>query len=134
VKKLLNNQSEPLTGAIIGCALHVHRTLGPGLLESAYCECLAIELSDAGIPFAREVPLEISYRGKRVPVQYRLDLIVGGRVVVEVKSVDKVAPIHRAQLLSYLRLGGYRRGLLINFGSEVLRDGIHRIMNGWCDQ
>jgi GxxExxY protein len=129
--KWLNSGSDPTTDVIIGCALHVHRTLGPGLLESVYLECLAIELSEAGLPFRREVPLSMRYRGRDISVRYRLDLVAAESVVVEVKSVERLLPLHRAQLLTYLRLGEYSRGLLINFGVMRLKDGIQRVVNGW---
>jgi len=112
-------------------SLRVHTALGPGLLESAYSESLVVELSENGLEFEREVPLKVHYHGRALPVGYRLDLVVRRAVVVEVKSVDKLAPVHSAQLLSYLRLGGYDRGLLLNFGEFRLRDGIKRIVNGW---
>jgi GxxExxY protein len=131
VIKWLNSRSDPVTDAIIACALRVHRALGPGLLESAYAECLAIELSESGLSFQREVPLLVRYREQLVSVRYRLDLIVESSVVVEVKSLERLIPLHRAQLLTYLRLGDYSRGLLINFGALRLVDGIQRVVNGW---
>ena len=100
-------------------------------MESAYAECLAIELHEAGLPFQREVPLRMRYRGRDVPVHYKLDLVVAGSVVVEVKSVERLMPLHRAQLLTYLRLGNYSRGLLVNFGMVRLQQGIQRVVNGW---
>jgi len=127
----LNSSSDPVTDAIIGAALEVHRCLGPGLLESAYSECLAIEFAERGIPFRRQVPLELKYRGRPVPVSYRLDFLVAEQVVVEVKSVERLHFVFHAQLITYLRTGGYSRGLLLNFSEARLRDGIRRIVNGW---
>jgi GxxExxY protein len=115
-----------VTEAVIGAAIEVHRTLGPGLLESAYCEYLSRELSLRGISFEREKPLPLEYKGIRLQCGYRLDLLVAGSVVVEVKSVEVLAPIHEAQLLTYLRLGGWHVGLLINFNVAVLKQGIRR--------
>jgi len=119
------------THAIIGAAIEVLRKLGPGLLESAYCECLCRELLLRGIPFQRERPLPIVYKETKLECGYRLDLLVCGCVVVEIKSVEALAPIHDAQLLTYLRLGGWRVGLLINFNVAVLKDGIHRRILGY---
>jgi len=119
-----------LTREIIGAAIEVHRHLGPGLLESAYLQCLIRELSLKGIPFKREWPLPLEYKGIRLGYGYRLDLLVGDAVVVEIKSVDALAPIHDAQLLTYLKLGGWKIGLLINFNVEVLKTGIHRRVLG----
>lgn len=117
-----------LTGQIIGAAIEVHRTLGPGLLESAYEECLCRELNLRSIQFQRQLPLPISYKGVRLDCGYRLDLLVAGKVVIEIKAVDCLLPIHEAQLLSYLRLGGYSVGLLLNFKVPVLCDGIKRLV------
>jgi GxxExxY protein len=115
-----------LTEAIIGAAIEVHRALGPGLLESAYEECLAHELGLRGLPFERQVALPVTYKGVRLDAGYRLDLVVARSVVVELKAVQAIEPIHEAQLLSYLRLGGWKVGLLINFHVPVLKDGIRR--------
>jgi GxxExxY protein len=115
-----------LTRAIIGAAIEVHRSLGPGLLESAYQSCLCRELDVRGVSFERERPLPVEYKGIRLECGYRLDLLVGNAVVVEVKSVDALAPIHESQLLTYLRLGGWQLGLLINFKVQVLKHGIRR--------
>src|SRR6185436_4973287 len=111
-----------LTGEIIGAGIEVHRALGPGLLESAYQRCLCQELALRGIPFEREVPLPLEHRGVRLACGYRLDLLVAGEVVVEVKAMEAIAPIHEAQLLTYLRLGGWKIGLLMNFNVVVLRE------------
>lgn len=111
---------------IIGAAIEVHRGLGPGLLESAYQTCLAHEMSLRGVPFEHQRPLPIEYRGVRLDCGYRLDFVVAGSVVIEVKAVETVLPIHEAQLLSYLKLGGWRLGLIINFHAVVLKNGIRR--------
>jgi GxxExxY protein len=111
--------------------MEVHRSLGPGLLESAYHECLCRELMVRGIPYERERPLPLEYKGTRLECGYRLDLLVEGTVVVEVKSVEAIAPIHEAQLMTYLRLGGWRVGLLINFNVPVLKQGIRRKILGY---
>ena len=115
-----------LTREIIGAAIEVHRHLGPGLLESAYVRCLTRELFLREIPFKSEWPLPLEYKGVRAGCSYRLDLLVGDAVVVEIKSVEALTPIHDAQLLTYLKLGGWKVGLLINFNVEVLKTGIHR--------
>ena len=115
-----------ITREVIGAAIEVHRHLGPGLLESAYHECLARELIVRGVPFQRERPLPLEYKGIRLECGYRIDLLIAGLVVVEVKSIDGIAPVHEAQLLTYLRLGGWHVGLLINFNVVVLKNGICR--------
>lgn len=119
-----------ITKEIIGAAIAVHRALGPGLLESAYQECLYQELALRGVPFERQVPLPLEYRGISCECGYRLDLLVAGTVVVEIKSVEAIAPIHEAQLLTYLRLGAWRVELLMNFNVVVLKDGIRRKVLG----
>ncbi len=119
-----------ITEGVIGAAIAVHRALGPGLLESAYQECLCQELALRGIPFEREVPLPLEYKGIRCECGYRLDILVAGAVVVEVKAIEAIAPIHEAQLLTYLRLGGWSVGLLMNFNVVVLKDGIRRRVLG----
>ena len=118
------------THDIIGAAIEVHRRLGPGLLESAYETCLCRELTLRGLGCVQEVPLPVHYRGVQLDCGYRLDLVVEGSVIVEVKAVRKVLPVHRAQVLTYLKLKSLRLGLLINFNVEVLRSGIYRIING----
>ena len=114
------------TEQIIGAAIEVHRALGPGLLESTYEECLCRELAVRSIPFERQRPLPVEYKGTKLDCGYRLDLLVAGTVVVEIKSVSNLEPIHDAQMLTYLKLGGWKLGLLINFNVPVLKDGIHR--------
>jgi len=115
-----------ITEKIIGAAIEVHRALGPGLLESAYEACLVHELASMGLAVAEQVELPVMYKGKRVDCAFRMDLIVEGVVVVEVKAVESLAPIHEAQLITYLKLSGLRVGLLINFNVRVLKDGIKR--------
>jgi len=125
------NKVNEITHAVIGAAIEVHRQLGPGLLESAYIECLCRELILRGIAFEREKPLLLEYKGVHLECGYRLDVLVAGYVVVEVKSMEALAPVHDAQLLTYLRLGGWRVGLLINFNVAVLKNGIHRKILGF---
>jgi GxxExxY protein len=114
---------------IIGCAIRVHTELGPGLLESAYQACLAYELREAGLRVECEVPLPLVYRAMRLDLGYRLDLLVENCVVVELKAIEAIAPVHKAQLLSHLRLSGKKLGLLINFHVARLKDGIYRVVN-----
>ena len=121
-------QRNHLTEKIIGAAIEVHRELGPGLLESAYEECLCHELSLLKLHFQRQVPLPVIYKEIKLDCDYRLDIIVEQSVVVELKTVEKLLPIHQAQLLTYLKPGGYHTGLLLNFNSAVLKDGIKRLV------
>lgn len=116
--------------AVLGCALKVHRALGPGLLENAYETCLAIELRKAGLNFTRQAAMPVFYDGEKIELGYRLDLLIENRVVAEVKAVDKIADIHRAQLLSYLKLGGFRLGYLLNFNVSLMKDGMIRMVHG----
>jgi GxxExxY protein len=116
------------TGDVIGAAIKVHRALGPGLLESAYEECLCRELTLRQLPFARQVALPVEYKGVKVDCSYRLDLLVASSIVVEIKSVTALEPIHSAQLLTYMKLGPWHLGLLINFNVPVLRAGIRRMI------
>jgi GxxExxY protein len=118
-----------ITEQIIGAAIAVHRALGPGLPESAYEECLCRELSLRAIPVERRKPLPVEYKGVRLDCGYRLDLVVENAVVVEIKAVASLEPIHEAQVLTYLRLGGWTVGLLINFNVPVLKGGVRRIVN-----
>lgn len=114
------------SGEAIGAAIEVHRALGPGLLESAYQRCLARELAIRGIPFRKELWIGIDYKGIQIHRAYRLDFLIGRLVAVEIKAVNSLTPIDDAQLLTYLKLGGWPVGLLINFNVPVLKDGIHR--------
>ena len=117
-----------LTRLIIEAAIEVHRVLGPGLLESVYETCLCHELNIRGIFFERQKALPVSYKGVMLDCGYRLDLVVNHTVIVELKSVDALLPIHEAQLLTYLRLSGLRTGLLLNFNCRLLKDGIKRLV------
>jgi GxxExxY protein len=119
-----------LSSSIIAAAIEVHRELGPGLLESAYERCLAQELCLRRIPFERQKRLPVHYKGAELDCGYRLDFLVAGKVVVEVKGVDALLPIHRAQVLSYLKLGGWKLGLPVNFHVPLLREGIKRVVLG----
>jgi GxxExxY protein len=120
---------DQLTDRIIGLAIEVHRTLGPGLLESAYQECLCFELGAAGLAFQRQVPLPVVHKTVRLDLGYRMDIVVEGRVIIELKTVEKLAPIHEAQLITYLKISGLNTGLLLNFLTPVLKDGIKRLSN-----
>jgi len=119
-----------ITQAIIGAAIDVHRELGPGLLESAYEACLAYELIQRGFKIERQKEIPIRYREVTLDCGYRIDLLVEDKVVVEVKAIESLHPVHKAQLLSYLRLSGHKAGLLINFNVTVLKTGIRRVVNG----
>jgi GxxExxY protein len=114
---------------IIGCAIDVHKHLGPGLLESAYQECLYYELILSGLTVQKEVPMPVVYKEVKLDHGYRMDLLVENKVVVEIKTVEVLNDVHKAQVLTYLKLGYYRLGLLLNFNVSVLKDGIKRIIN-----
>ena len=116
------------TEAIIGAAIEVHRHLGPGLLESAYEECLCEELGLRKIPFKRQILLPVIYKGKKLDVGYRIDLLVNDEVIVELKAVEAILPIHEAQTLTYMRLGGWKVGLILNFNVTALKKGIKRLV------
>jgi GxxExxY protein len=118
------------TAQIIDAAMRVHSALGPGLLESAYAACLAYELRTRGLDVQTQVAIPVHYHGVRLELGYRADMLVDGAVLVELKTATKLLPIHEAQLLSYLRLGGHRVGLLLNFHTVHLKDGIKRLING----
>jgi GxxExxY protein len=120
------NPHNTLTYETIGAAIEVYKLLGPGLLESTYRECLCRELALRGISFRREYGLPLQYKGIRLDCGYRIDLLIADLVVVEIKAVEQLAPVHDAQLLTYLRVGGWKVGLLINFNVVVLKDGIRR--------
>ena len=119
---------QDLTEKIIGAAIEVHRALGPGLLESIYQTCLAHEMALRGLRFEKEKPLPVEYKGVKLESGYRLDFVVADKVVVELKAVDSIHDVHKAQLLTYLKLTGCKVGLLLNFNSAVLRDGIERLV------
>jgi len=120
--------ADELSKVIIGAAIEVHRELGPGLLESAYEECLAHELSLRRVPFERQKEIPITYKGKSLDCGFRLDLLVGGLVIVELKSVDKSLPVHDAQVITYLKLTGCKLGILLNFNVRLLKLGIKRLV------
>jgi GxxExxY protein len=119
---------DPLTQQIIGLAIEVHRALGPGLLESAYEECLCFELKNNDIPFARQVALPVVYKAVRLDCGYRMDIVVRNEVIIELKTVERLHPIHDAQLLTYLRLSGLKKGLILNFHAPALKDGLRRMV------
>src|SRR5436309_15828135 len=127
-KMAMPYERDVLTDQIIGFAIEVHRHLGPGLLESAYEECLCFELSGAGIDFERQVPLPVVYKSVRLDCGYRIDIVVESRLILELKSTERLLPIHEAQVLTYMRLSGVSTGLLLNFNTPVLKDGIRRLM------
>jgi GxxExxY protein len=120
---------QELTGQILGAAIEVHKQLGPGLLESTYQACLCHELELRGISFECQKPLPLEYKGIRLECGYRIDLLVADLVIVEIKSVEALAPIHAAQLLTYLKLTGVKVGFLINFNVVVLKEGIRRLVH-----
>ena len=115
-----------LTEIVLGCAIEVHRNLGPGLLESAYQECLIYELKTYGFYVEREIKLPIIYKEIQIDHGYRIDLLIENRLVIELKTVEKFTDVHTAQILTYMKLGGYATGLLINFNTKLLKDGIKR--------
>jgi GxxExxY protein len=122
-----------LTEKVIGAAIEVHRTIGPGLLESIYEECMSLEMASLHVPFERQRMLPIRYRGIQLNASYRMDFFVGRKVVVDLKAVEHLVPVHEAQLLTYLRLTGCTVGLLINFNVAVLKHGIRRMVNHFPD-
>jgi GxxExxY protein len=130
----MNKESlDEITGRIIGAAIEVHRHLGPGLLESAYESCLAFELKRLGLRVEEQKPLPVVYKSVKLDCGYRLDLVVEDEIIVEIKAVEKILPIHEAQVLSYLRLAHKRVGLLMNFHVTVLKNGLKRIVNEFPD-
>jgi GxxExxY protein len=118
-----------LSSKIIGAAIEVHKALGPGLLESAYEECLCHEFGLRGLSNERQKPLPVIYKGKKLDCGYRLDVVVENAIILELKSCEKIEPIHKAQILTYLKLSGLSLGLLLNFNVPIMRDGIVRIVN-----
>jgi len=122
-----------ITSTILSAAIGIHRALGPGLLESAYLVCLSHELTAGGLQVERQKPLALVYRGVTIDCAYRADLVVDSQVLVEVKALDALAPIHSRQLNTYLRLGEYPVGLLLNFGAPTMKEGIRRIVNGFTE-
>jgi GxxExxY protein len=130
---MMKNFNE-LTEAIIGAAMEVHRALGPGLLESTYEMCLCCELVIRGIPFERQVPIPVEYKGVKLDCAYRADIVVDGTILGEIKAIDSLLPIHDTQFLSYLKLVGWKIGLLINFNVELLKNGLHRRVLGLVEE
>ena len=122
------SDNDPLTEKVIGLAIGVHRQLGPGLLESAYEECLCYELEQGGLSFRRQAALPVVYKSVRLECGYRMDIVVEDQVIIELKTVERLLPIHEAQMLTYLKLSGIRTGLLLNFNVPVLKDGIRRML------
>jgi GxxExxY protein len=125
---MAEGQRDQLSERVIGLAIEVHRELGPGLLESAYEACLCFELDAAGLRYGRQVPLPVRYKNVRLDCGYRMDLVVEDQLIVELKTVDRLMPVHDAQLLTYLRLSGVRTGLILNFNSALLKDGLRRLV------
>jgi len=123
------DEIEALASRTLNVALTVHRALGPGLLESAYEECLAIELVDSGLTIERQKSIPLEYRGRRIDAAYRLDLIVEQKLLVELKAIEALLPVHRVQVATYLRLLQLPLGLLINFNVPLIKDGMHRVLN-----
>jgi GxxExxY protein len=128
-----NNRLDQISRRIIGAAIEVHRHLGPGLLESAYQSCLAFELRHLGLKVEEQKSLPVVYKQVKLDCGYRLDLVVEDEIIVEIKAIEKLLPIHEAQLLSYLRLANKRAGLLMNFHVPVLKNGLKRIVNEFPD-
>ena len=123
----LPTEVEELVTRVIGCCIAVHRSLGPGLLEGIYSRAICLELAVAGIPFEREMQIPVTYRDELLCVQ-RLDIVAAGQIILEVKSVERLNPVHHAQLLSYLRISKLHLGLLVNFNVPVLQDGLKRVV------
>ncbi|MFN2603970.1 MAG: GxxExxY protein [Gemmatimonadaceae bacterium] len=123
----MTQPNDELTELVIGAAIEVHRHLGPGLLESTYSECFSWELRAVGLKFARQVQVPVIYKGEALAAMYRLDFVIENEVIVEIKATEKLAAVHEAQLLTYLRHTGISVGLLLNFNSAVLKDGIRRL-------
>ncbi len=128
-KEFLNK----ITNDAINSAIEIHKFLGPGLLESCYETCLSFELSNKGLNIERQKPLPVVYKNIKMECGYRMDLLVENSVVIEIKSVESLLPIHTAQLLSYLKLSGCKVGLLINFNVKILKDGVVRLVNNFPD-
>ncbi len=119
---------DPFTDNVIGLAIEVHRTLGPGLLENVYEDCLCQELSAVGLAFQRQLPMAVTYKGHRLESGFRADIVVEKDLLLEIKAIEKLTPVHEAQVLTYLRFGGFSTGLLINFNSKLLKDGLKRFV------
>jgi GxxExxY protein len=126
--EMVIGERDPLSDKVIGLAIEVHRILGPGLLESAYEECLCYELKEHQVPFERQVPLGIDYKGTRLECGYRMDVVIARSLVIEIKSIERLLPLHEAQVLTYMKLSRIRTGLLLNFNAMLLKDGIKRMV------
>jgi GxxExxY protein len=124
---------DTLTEQVIGAAISVHRELGPGLLESTYEVCMVHELTHRRLPLERQKPLSVVYKNKKIDAGYRVDLLVAGSIIVEIKSVERLDPIHTAQVLTYLKLSGLHVGLLINFNVLLVKDGLRRVVREFDD-
>ncbi len=133
VINILDIEENRIAREAVEAVLQVHRILGPGLLESVYEKALAVEFDQRGINVIRQHPIVVEYRGVALGEGYRADMLVGGKILLELKSLERIQAVHQKQLLTYLRLSGYRLGLLLNFGNELMRDGITRIVNGLPD-
>jgi GxxExxY protein len=127
-REVIPVETEEVASTIVDAAFTVHSTLGPGLLESVYEQCLAYELTERGLQFQRQIVLPIEYKRLRIDGGLRLDMVVEDRMIVEMKAVDKLAPVHMAQILTYMRLTGLRLGFLVNFNVSLIKDGIHRVV------
>ena len=122
-----------ITSAIIGASINLHKNLGPGLLESVYEMALAFELEELGFSVRQQVPMPFVYKGNKLEVGYRIDMIVDDKVLLEIKSVENLNPVHFAQTLTYLKLSQFKVGLLVNFNVKLLKDGLHRVVNNFSD-
>ena len=125
----MKRSERDLASEVIGSAIEVHKHLGPGLLESAYESCVCTEMTIKGIPFMRQVPLEIQCKGEHIDCAYRMDIVVDGTLLLELKSTEPFQPIHQAQIISYLKLSGIKQGLLVNFNERLLKNGIKSFLN-----
>jgi GxxExxY protein len=126
----MNISENQIASVIIGCAIEIHKALGPGLLESAYQECLLFKLRQDGLKVEKEKPMPLVFEKVKLECSYRIDLLVERKVVIELKSVKSLTDVHLAQTLTYMKLGNYKLGLLINFNVSLLKDGIKRVING----
>jgi GxxExxY protein len=126
----MNKTENQIANQIIGCAIEVHKALGPGLLESAYQECLYYKLCQVGLSVEKEKPMPLIFEGIKLECGYRIDLLVERKVVIEIKSVESLTDVHLAQTLTYMKLGNYKLGLLINFNVVLLKQGLKRVING----
>ena len=127
-KKVSHIANDDISKRVVDCAFHVHKQLGPGLLENAYEECLCILLNKENIPFQRQVQMPLFFENQKIDVGYRVDIIVQDELIIELKSVEKIIPLHHAQLLTYMRLSKISAGLLINFNSKLFKEGIKRFV------